>query len=243
MRLGSLGTQPASGTAVHSTLGAGRYRVTELGDNPDEQVARTMRRMGELATQDASNPIFQAFAARTFAGLDPADKCAIIDRTFERVRNAIAFQRDEVSGAGLSGLDTADLIEFIVRPVDMCRYVDEGIAIGDCDDFSMLCSALLATQGIPTKFCTVAADDRAPNQFSHVYCVAYLDGERIPLDASHGDYPGWEVDQRQPVGRKQEWSADGGCSVLTLLVIGIATWFGWRLLDHAALGFRGGSTA
>jgi transglutaminase-like putative cysteine protease len=231
MRLGSLGTQPASGTAVHSVLGAGRYRVTELGDSPDEQVARTMRRMGELASQDAANPIFREFAARTFAGIDPADKQAVIDRAFERVRNAISFQRDEVSGAGLGGLDTSDLIEFIVRPVDMARYIDEGVAIGDCDDYSMLCSALLATQGIPTKFCTVAADDRAPDQFSHVYCVAYLDGERIPLDTSHGDYAGWEVDQTQPVSRKQEWSADGGCSLVTLAIVGAAAYFGYKALE------------
>lgn len=233
MRLGSLGTQPASGTAIHSILGAGRYRVTELGKNPDEQVARTMRRMGELATQDATNPIFQAFAALTFAGIDPTDKRAIIQRAYERVTNAIRFQRDEVSGAGLNGLDTDDLIEFIVRPVDMCRYIDEGVAIGDCDDFTMLCSALLATQGIPTKFCTVAADDRAPDQFSHVYCVAYLDGERIPIDASHGDYVGWEVDQSQPVNRKQEWSADGGCSLITLAVLGAAAYFGYKVLEAA----------
>jgi hypothetical protein len=230
MRLGSLGTQPASGTAVHSILGAGRYRVTELGDFPDGQVVATMRRMGELASEDASNPIFQAFAARTFAGIDPSDKDAIIDRAFERVRGAIRFQNDEVSGAGLGDVAPSDLVEFIVRPVDMCRYIDSGIAIGDCDDFSMVLSALLATQGIPSKFCTVAADERAPDQFSHVYCVAYPDGERIPLDANHGDYPGWEVDQERRVGRKQEWSASGGCPLITLAVIGAAAWFGWKAL-------------
>jgi hypothetical protein len=234
MRLGSLGTQPASGTAVHSTLGAGRYRVTELGDSPDEQVSRTMRRMGELATEDAANPIFQAFAARTYAGIDPSDKQAIIDRTFDSVSRAIHFQRDEVSGAGLGSAAPADLVEFIVRPIDMAGYIEQGIAIGDCDDFSMLCAALLATQGIPSKFCTVAADDRAPDQFSHVYCVAYLDGERIPLDASHGEYPGWEVDQRQPVGRKQEWGTDGGCSFVTLAIVGAAAYFGWKALECAA---------
>jgi hypothetical protein len=192
-----------------------------------------MRRMGELASEDARNPIFQAFAARTFAGIDPADKDAIIDRAFERVRGAIRFQRDEVSGAGLGDASPPDLVEFIVRPVDMCRYIDEGIAIGDCDDFSMLCAALLATQGIPSKFCTVAAESAVPDQFSHVYCVAYLDGERIPMDASHGEYPGWEVEQDRPIGRKQEWASDGGCPLVTLAVIGAAAWFGWKAMRAA----------
>ncbi len=231
MRLGSLGTQPASGTAVHSILGVGRYRVTELGDSPDGQVARTMRRMGELATEDAANPIFQAFAARTFTGIDPSDKHAIIDRAFDTVRGAIQFQQDEASGAGLGDACPDDLVEFIVRPVDMCRYIGQGIAIGDCDDFSSMIKCLLLTQGIPSKFCTVAADGRAPDQFSHVYCVAYLDGERIPLDASHGEYPGWEVDQERPVWRKQEWGGD--CPLITLAVIGAAAWFGWKALKAA----------
>lgn len=193
-----------------------------------------MLRMGELATEDAANPIFQAFAARTFAGINPSDKQAIVDRAFEAVRSAIRFQNDEASGAGLGNASPPDLVEFIIRPVDMCRYIEQGIAIGDCDDFSILCSALLATQGIATKFCTVAADGRAPDQFSHVYCVAYLDGERIPLDASHGDYPGWEVDQERRVTRKQEWSSTGGCPLVALAVIGAAAWFGWKALGRAA---------
>ena len=234
MRLGSLGTGPSSGTAVHSTLGAGRYSVTELGDNPDEQVARTMRRMGELATADATDPIFQAFAARTFAGVDPTDKLAIAERAFDTVRGAITFQRDEVSGAGVAGIDPGDVIEFIVRPVDMARYIDQGIAIGDCDDFSMLLACLLATQGIPSKFCTVAADDRAPDQFSHVYVVCYIDGQRIPLDSSHAHIVGGfgrEVPNKH--GKRQEWSADGGCSLISLGMIAAAAYIGWKALEAA----------
>lgn len=235
MRLGSLGQHPASGTAVHSILGAGRYRVTELGDNPDEQVARTMRRMGELATEDASNPIFQAFAARIFAGIDPTDKQAIIERAYDTVSGAIQFQNDEASGAGLGDVAPDDLIEFIIRPVDMCGYVEDGIAIGDCDDFSMLLAALLATQGIATKFCTVAADERAPDQFSHVYVVAYLNGERIPLDASHGKRMGWGLGWEVPDrwGKREEWSTSGGCPLITLAIVGAAAWFGWKAMKAA----------
>ena len=128
-----------------------------------------------------------------------------------------------------------DLIEFIVRPVDRCGYIDQGIAIGDCDDFSMALAALLATQGISTKFCTVAADERAPDQFSHVYCVAYLDGERSPLDASHGKRLGWGLGWEVPNrwGKREEWSTGGGCPLITLAVIGAAAYFGWKALKAA----------
>ncbi len=218
---------------MHSILGTGNFRATELGPTSDLQVAQTMRIMGDRATEDAANPIFQAFAGRVFDGVDSSDTPEIINRAYGHVRNAIRFQRDEESGAGLGALAPDDLVEFIVRPVDMARYVDQGIAIGDCDDFSMYLSALLATQGIPTKFCTVAVDDRAPDQFSHVYVVAYVDGQRIPLDASHGDFAGWEVEQERPIHRKQEWSSSGGCSLVSIGVIVAAAYLGYKALEAA----------
>lgn len=231
MRLDSLGTGASSGTAVHSTLGMGRFRSTELLGNPDAQVAQTMRIMGERVTEDAANPIFQAYAGRVFAGVDPSDKEAVIERAYDHVSRAIRFQRDEVSGAGLGEFSPTDLVEFIVRPVDMADYIEQGIAIGDCDDFSMLLSALLATRGISTKFCTVAASDVAPDQFSHVYVIAYLDGERIPLDSSHGEYVGWEVPNKY--GKRAEWSTQGGCSLLPIAAFAAVAYFGWKALEAA----------
>ena len=233
MRLGSLGNGVPSGEAVHSLLGVGRYHITELGSHPDAQVAQTMTIMAARASEDAKRPDFKAHAARIFAGADPSDTQEIINRAFRHVKNAIHFQRDEVSGAGLAGVEPADLIEFIVRPADMARYVDRGIAIGDCDDFSMYLAALLATQGLQTKFCTVAADEHFRDQFSHVYVVCYTDGQRIPLDASHGDYPGWEVAMERPVWRTQEWPACGGCSLVSLAMIAAAGYFGWRMWREA----------
>lgn len=232
MRLAFAGNGEPSGSAVHATLGPGNFRVTELGDNPDLQVARTMRIMGERAAADAADPEFRAHAARVFSGVDSSDTPELINRAFSHVRSAIRFQRDEDTGAGLGAACPADLIEFIIRPADMARYVDKGIAIGDCDDFSSYLAALLATQGIDSKFCTVAADDRAPDQFSHVYVTCYLDGERIPLDASHGDYVGWEVPNKW--GKRQEWSTGGGCSVFTMAALAVAGYFGWRWMEARA---------
>lgn len=230
MRLDALGIGASSGIAQHATLGAGRFQARELTGDPDTQVAQTMRLMGQRVTEDAANPIFQAYAARVFAGIDPNDKEAIIDRAYQHVHDSIHFQRDEVTGEGLG--DIPDLVEFIVRPVDMARYIDQGNAIGDCDDFAMMLAALLATHGIPSKFCTVAASDIAPDQFSHVYVVTYLNGERIALDSSHGEYPGWEVPNRY--GKRAEWSTSGGCPLITLAIVGAAAYFGWRYLESVA---------
>lgn len=82
-----------------------------------------------------------------------------------------------------------------------------GTAVGDCDDFSTTLATLMMRLGIPHQhifFCTVAADHRQPNAFSHVYLTMQLaKGGALPLDCSHGPIPGWEVSN---VTKKAYWS-------------------------------------
>lgn len=80
---------------------------------------------------------------------------------------------------------------------------------GDCAIFSECIAAFLTVFGIPYEFVTVAANPTEPDVFSHVYLYAVLpDGSRFPLDASHGQYPGWQVPSAH-VSRRQVWDADG----------------------------------
>jgi hypothetical protein len=90
----------------------------------------------------------------------------------------------------------------------MAKFVGMGNATGDCDDFSMYLAGILTVYGIPTAFCTVAASNKAPDQYSHVYVVAYprnAQGSRgrVALDASHGEFAGWEVPN--VFGKLKEW--------------------------------------
>jgi hypothetical protein len=80
---------------------------------------------------------------------------------------------------------------------------------GDCSAFSMLVCALLKCLGVRCELVTVAVDPREPEVFTHVYPRAVLeDGQRLPLDASHGADPGWEV-PAYDVFRKQIWDTNG----------------------------------
>jgi hypothetical protein len=80
---------------------------------------------------------------------------------------------------------------------------------GDCSAFTMLIAALLKCMGVRCELVTVAVDPREPEVFTHIYPRAILeDGQRLPLDASHGDYPGWEV-PAYDVSRKQIWDTSG----------------------------------
>jgi hypothetical protein len=76
---------------------------------------------------------------------------------------------------------------------------------GDCAIFSECLGAFLTSFGVPFEFVTVAANPNEPGIFSHVFVYAVMpDGQRLPLDASHGKYPGWQVPSAH-VSRRQVW--------------------------------------
>lgn len=80
---------------------------------------------------------------------------------------------------------------------------------GDCAIFSECLGAFLTVFGVPYEFVTVAVNPNEPEIFSHVYVYAVLPGgARLPLDASHGQYPGWQVPSAH-VSRRQVWDAAG----------------------------------
>jgi hypothetical protein len=196
------------------------YNIKALPLDADGQINQTLGLMRKRAAEDAENPWFKQ-RALSLAGLGGSQ--ADVARTlYGHVKAAnIHFTRDEVTGTGIQGLDLGDdaVVETIIRPVDMALYIDQGKAIGDCDDFSMYLAALLKANGIPCAFATVAADSSVPDQFSHVYVVAYPDGQRLPLDASHGQYPGWETENTY--GKYAEWPVwDRLVQLLSNVVVG-----------------------
>jgi hypothetical protein len=230
MRLG-LGQAADSGVVVeHPLLGAGRVvGVRELGPHPDSQVEQTVDLMRERVREDAADPGFQAYAVDVVGG---RTGMAAAETAWRHVKGVIQFHRDEELGNGLSGFiggkAAGDTVEFIIRPREMARFVANGRACGDCDDFSMYLAGILEAVGVPCAFVKVAADERARDQYSHVYVRAYPDGEEIALDASHGAYPGWEVPNMY--GKLRVWPVaecgGGGLSKLLLAAgIGVGAWY------------------
>ena len=76
---------------------------------------------------------------------------------------------------------------------------------GDCDDYTALMASLLGTVGIPTRAVTIAADRRAPDEFSHIYPEAEIaQGKWVALDAAR---PGAAYGAAPPFYfRKRIWS-------------------------------------
>lgn len=103
-------------------------------------------------------------------------------------------------------LGRRDELELLISPSVLVRAQDKQ---GDCDDFTMTACALLAARGVPPVIKTFKCSAREPWRWSHVCAGAVLeDGSVFPLDASHGEYPGWEVPARD-VYQSQLWDMTG----------------------------------
>jgi len=181
-------------------------------EDPDGQVAGTIDLMRRYVQEDSHSPEIQRDAQEAVGSLDPSHipQQEIVSRVFGYVKSRVTFVGDELLAAGTGLEETGPpVVEVLIRPKDMAVMCDQGTCqrMGDCDDFSMYAAALLTSLGVKTAFVTVAADRAQPNMFSHVYLAAYTnEGERIPLDTSHGPRPGWETPQST---RIKEWPIGG----------------------------------
>lgn len=111
-------------------------------------------------------------------------------------------------GAGVRGHDFRRELEALFRYVaDRVRFVRDphGVELlqaprytlehgfGDCDDKTTLLVALALSVGQPVQL-ALRAIGATPAAFSHVYAVASVNGQRIPLDPTWPGTPfGWEA--------------------------------------------------
>ena len=169
-------------------------------DDPDTQVQDTIALMGRYVREDWASPEIQGDLGQAVApGQDP------IHGIFWFVKQRLKFQQDSQIAIPLAPQYGLPIVEVLIRPKDMSVLCAQGECskVGDCDDFAMYTAALLKAAGIKSTFVTIAADHQYPDRFSHVYLAAYPEGRgRIPMDVSHGMYPGWEA---TGLGRLEEW--------------------------------------
>lgn len=176
--------------SVHTLPGLGRLRmrVRAVYGGPDEVAMASIGQMADYARADAADPRVMAVAKHLTNGSH--SKRESCERIWQWVHQNCVFEPDEATGDVLAGELGGQVVEVFRRPVDMLD-----IRRGDCDCFSMLVAALLLANGIKCAFRAVGANPNYPDEYSHVYVVAYPEpGSEFAMDASHGQYPGWEVD-------------------------------------------------
>lgn len=174
--------------------------------NLDNATAQTVQQMCSLIKEAAADPLTQLTAQTALSRFGSGDHnpqtCAWAAWWFAKYN--IKFVQDETNVRELFG--QPDTMEFLIGPAMMLRSAKRE---GDCDDFTMMCCAMLDCLGVPWEIITVATNQNEPSTFSHVFGRAIMpDGSRIPMDASHGKYPGWCVPE-QRVSRMQVWNENG----------------------------------
>jgi hypothetical protein len=177
------------------------YQFDRVPDDPDTQVRLAVHAVIRMVLEDCGKPIIQRAAAQALelGGGDP------ITGAWRAIKPFIQFRQDVDIANDLDIEDTRkrDVVETFLSPATQARLIQlRGFGVEDCDGYTMYAACLLRALGIPTTMCTVAAERDRPRLFSHVYLVAYRNGVRIPMDLSHGPYPGWECPN---LDRLREW--------------------------------------
>lgn len=147
--------------------------MVRVETNQPLELTRVM--MIRYAIEDSQHPNVLAWA-REVPIEYPLDRR--ISAVFDLVHSRVRFMTDQQR--------FSDATEVLSRP---SRTVVD--LVGDCDDFSMLVAALILALGLPVRIDYVVISTDGQN-FDHVYVLVQKpDGSLVPLDASHGPFPGW----------------------------------------------------
>ena len=180
-------------------------RVQSSLTDYESSTAQTMALMGRHVSDALNDPAIIDLGKRCSGswGRGPTETRCSWD-SFWFCKHWIRFIVDENSVWRF--FHETDQVDFLIAPSVLIRMKRPA---GDCDDFSMMMAALLMANGIPCEFVTVACDRNDRRRWSHVYVRAILsDGRHVPLDPAVGDYPGWEVLERD-IYRMQAWDMNG----------------------------------
>jgi len=181
--------------AFHPDFGLATVTMEARPSMEDEAfTAQTIERMVEYAGAAATSPIVRQAALAAAAGF--SSQASQAGAIWKWIRERIRFQTDEDTARPIAA--DPENTEVLIPPDHLLRMARPA---GDCDDFSMLAAAMLMSLGIPASFRTVAADP-ASDRYSHVYVVAHTAEGRLPMDCSHGRFPGWEV---RATGKARDW--------------------------------------
>lgn len=185
-------------------------------NNPDRATAQTIELMCRMIDQAAIDPVLVAAArdaVRRFrggflyaaTGRNPFESdAAIAESIWWWAKQALRFQHHDATIR--VWFNESDQLQLLIGPDLLLRMNSWR---GDCAIYTMLICAMLRALGVRFEIVTVAANPHEPDIFGHVFPRAVLpDGRRLALDASHGNYPGWQVPPEHTL-RLQVWDESG----------------------------------
>lgn len=163
-----------------------RQRVykTTLPADPEAASMLSLDYIHGLVRDGREDPLVRqrAFQILQQAGVRERDYTGIIRAIHQWVQRHLAYIHDPAG------------VEFLTQARVLLDQIDRGMAFEDCDSFVLLEHALLNSVGIPTRSVIIAADRRAPDQWSHIFLEAYDNKKKrwITLDPIMKNKPiGW----------------------------------------------------
>jgi transglutaminase-like putative cysteine protease len=120
-------------------------------------------------------------------GIRPKDYLGEIRSLFEWVKCNIRYTRD---------IYRVELLHTARRMIEL--------RAGDCDDMTILLSAMLKSIGHPVRLVLVGFNPQKKNLFTHIYLEAFYKGWWIPLDPTVKRPMGWAP----PADHKQIFPVD-----------------------------------
>jgi transglutaminase-like putative cysteine protease len=120
-------------------------------------------------------------------GIRPKNYLGEIRALFEWVRRNVRYTRD---------IHRVELLHTARRMLEL--------RAGDCDDMTILLSAMLKSIGHPVRLVLVGFNPMKKKLFTHIYLEVFYKGRWIPLDATVNRPMGWAP----PADHKQHFPVD-----------------------------------
>lgn len=196
--------------------------------NPDDATRQTIEIMAGLVRRSASDPLLMRAAETALSqyahggpiwamrGIDPFQgdlqlrTRACCEAVWWYCKHQIKFVHHERQIDVFLG--ERNQLQLLIEPSVLLRFgtpYGPKRMEGDCAIFSTLIPAMLDQFSIPWELVTVAWNPERPDIFLHVYPRAVLpNGQRLALDASHGNEPGWSIPGNRRF-RTAVWGMDG----------------------------------
>jgi transglutaminase-like putative cysteine protease len=149
---------------AHATVRTGPLQLGEQGTR------KTLAEMSRLVDEGSRDMVVREAVVRAIQshGVKSHDRFGQATAWFNAVKNGVTFVNDPVR------------TEWLQSP-----RVTLNLRAGDCDDRAVLLAAGLAAIGITSQFKVVGLNRRFPDDFSHVYVEAVINGRLVPMDPTY----------------------------------------------------------
>lgn len=137
---------------------------------------KTLEHVKALVKQGAKDFCVRQTAINIFRlyGVRPKDVFGEIVALFDWVKKNVRYTRD---------IFRVELLHSARRMLQL--------RAGDCDDMTILLSALLESTGHPVRLVIIGRDPKRKKAFSHIYLETLYRDQWIPLDPTMNKPAGW----------------------------------------------------